>query len=51
MDDGDEDNVESPYATDEETFKEKYTGTAPSREERVKYRDLLNTKLEQMFGA
>jgi hypothetical protein len=51
MDDGDEDNMESSYATDEETLKEKYTGKAPSREERVKYRDLLNTKLEQMFGA
>ena len=50
VDDGDEDNVESPY-TDEETLKEKYTGKAPSREERVKYRDLLNTKLEQMFGV
>jgi hypothetical protein len=51
IDDGDEENVGSPYVTDEETFKETYTGKAPSREERVKYRDLLNTKLEQMFGG
>jgi len=50
--DDDPHNTESPYTTDdEETFTERYTGKAPSREERVKYRDLLNTKLEQMFGA
>ena len=42
---------ESSYASEEELFNDTYTGKAPSREERVKYRDLLNTRLEQMFGT
>lgn len=50
-DEGGEVGEESLSGSEQELFNDTYTGKAPSREERVKYRDLLNTKLEQMFGT